>query len=411
MKRTLLIAVALATISAQAASLPDAPGLLPTVIARPILLQDPGVAAARAGLDAARQEAGILESSPHEWNIKLSSQQRSVQGGARNQEWNAGIERPLRLPGKAAADKKLGSATIDEAEAHYGEVIHETARELFNLWLDWLAAEQEYMLAARHLQSAQDNLAIVEKRLRAGDVAKLDVNFVQAELAEQRRIANDAKTQATSAWERLQARFPGISRQFDLMPTPLPIHKGLTYWRERIMAESDELKIIQAHLLKAQAHSERARADRLPDPTFGIYTASEVGGRERITGVTLTIPIPGEKSSLRATKTVHLAEAARQEVELKMRQLNASIASAFANANGSYVSFQIAEAGANAMQNNDKLIQRAYALGEAELQALLIARRQATSAAQNALAARVAATRSYYLLLIDGHFVWGMDQE
>ncbi len=74
-------------------------------------------------------------------------------------------------------------------------------------------------------------------------------------------------------------------------------------------------------------------------------------------------------------------------------------------------SLQIAEAGAVAMQDNARLMQRAYSLGEAELQALLTAQRQATAAAQNALAARNAALKSYYLLLIDAHLVWDMDHD
>ena len=39
-------------------------GLLPTEIARPLLEQDPSVAAARAGLNVALDEAGILDKSP-----------------------------------------------------------------------------------------------------------------------------------------------------------------------------------------------------------------------------------------------------------------------------------------------------------------------------------------------------------
>ena len=52
--------------TAQAVEPLSPPGLLPTEIARPLLEQDPGVAAARAGLEVAQQEAGILDKSPFE---------------------------------------------------------------------------------------------------------------------------------------------------------------------------------------------------------------------------------------------------------------------------------------------------------------------------------------------------------
>lgn len=412
MKRMLWIALSIATVSAQAAvSLPPAPGLLPAAIARPLLEQDPSVAAARARLAAAREEAGILDSSPYEWTAKLSSQRRTLQNGPHYQEWNAAVEHPLRLPGKATADRNIGQAGVGEAEARFGEAMHEAARELLALWLDWLNAEGGRELASANRLSAQENLAVVEKRMRAGDAAKLGVSLAQAELAEHERADNDAKTQATVAWARLHARFPGLDRQFAAMPDPMPLAEAPVFWRDRILAESDELKIAQAQLQKAQAHGERMRADRMPDPTVGLYTASEIGGQERIAGIALSIPIPGNQRSQRAVKAARAAEAARQEVELIQRQLEAEIASAIATAEGAYASMQIAEAGTAAMQNNAKLMQRAYALGEADLQALLSARRQATAAAQNARAARIAAVRAYYLLLIDAHLVWDLDHE
>jgi len=410
MPRLLLIALFDFALSAQAAA-PETPGLLPTQMVQPLLQQDPSVAAARAGLEAARQEAGILDSSPYEWNAKLSSQRRTLQNGPRYQEWNVGIERTLRLPGKAAADRNIGKATVEEAEARYGDAIHEAARELLTLWLDWLHAERAYELAGANGQSAQENLSVVEKRARAGDAAKLDVSLAQADLAEQRRVVNDAKTQAAVTWARLQARFPGLGRQFAALPTPLPLKENAAFWRERILAESDELKTVQAQLRRAQAQAERARDDKVPDPTVGLYNASELGGQERITGIMISIPIPGGQRKLRAAKAAHSAEVILQEAELRKRQLDAEIASNVATAEGAYESLQIAETGASAMQNNARLTQRAYTLGEAELQSLLLARRQATAAAQNALAARITALKGYYFLLIDAHLVWDLEHD
>ena len=411
MRTLLFMALSVIVISTQAASSPETPGLLPTPVVLSLLEQDPGVAAARAGLEVARQEAGILDRSPYEWNAKVSGQRRSLQSGPRYQEWNVGIERTLRLPGKATADRNIGNATVEESEARYGDAIHEAARELLTLWLDWLHADNAYSLAKANGQSAQGNLDAVQKRTRAGDAAKLDVSLAQAELAEQRRLANEAKTQASVTWARLHARFPGFNRQFMVMPTALPIEQNVKFWRERILGQSDELKTAEALLRRATAQADRARADKTPDPTIGAYTASEVGGRERITGISISIPFPGGQRNERAIQAVHGAEVKRQEAERVRRQLEADIDSNVATAEGTYESMQIAETGAAAMQDNAKLMQRAYSLGEADLQALLTARRQATAAGQNALAARTAALKGYYLLLIDAHLVWGLDHD
>ena len=367
------------------------PGLLPTEVARRMLEQDPAVGAGRAGLEVARQEAGILEASPYEWTPKVLAQQRNLQDGPSYFEWNAGIERTIRLPGKAAADRNLGKASLDESQARYGEALHEAARELMALWVDWLAAERARELAEINLRSVQESLVSVEKRSLAGDASKLDLGIARAELSEQRRVENDAKTLASVTWSRLSTRFPGFNRQMVALPEPLPISENSAFWRERILAESDELKLVQMGIQKAQAIAQRMRASRTPDPTLGIYTASEIGGRERIFGVMISIPIPGAARDLRGVRAIADVEVLRQEVELKKRQLEAEIAGAVVTAQGAYDSLQIANEGATTMQDNANLMQRAYALGEAELQALLLARRQATAAMNSALQAQASA--------------------
>ncbi len=409
MIRLLLISLLTLTGITQAMEPVIPPGLLPTAIARRLLEQDPRVAAARAGLEVARQEAGLRSQSPYEWTPRVTGQRRALSDGTHYGEWNAGIERTFRLPSKAAADRNIGKATMEESEAAYGEALHEAARELMALWVDWLVAERARELAASNLQSTQESLTAVEKRFRAGDAAKLDLSIAGAELADQRRLDNDAKTQASAAWSRLSTRFPGINRQVMALPAPPPIVENEALWRDRILAESDALKVAQRAMQKAQAIAERARADKIPDPTFGLHTASEIGGRERIAGVTISIPIPGGIRNSRSAKAIADVEVRRQEVELRKREVETAIASAVVTAQGAYESLQIANEGAAAMQENARLMQRAYALGEAELQALLLARRQATTALTNALQAQAAALTGYYRLLVDAHLIWDLE--
>ncbi|MBA2351543.1 MAG: TolC family protein, partial [Burkholderiales bacterium] len=279
MIRPFLIGLLTLSGAVHAAQPVNPPGLLSSEIVRPLLEQDPGVAAARAGLEVARQEAGILDKSTYEWTTRATGQQRRMDSGPRYNEWNIGVERTIRLPGKAAADRSIGKATVEESQARNGEALLKAARELMALWVDWLAAERARELAANNLQSIQTSLTAVEKRARAGDASKLDVSIARAELAEHRRLDNDAKTQAAATWSRLSTRFPGLKRQIQALPKPLPIGENAAFFRDRILAESDELKVVQAQMRTAQSHVERARADKIPDPTLGVYTASEVGGQ------------------------------------------------------------------------------------------------------------------------------------
>jgi outer membrane protein TolC len=130
-----------------------------------------------------------------------------------------------------------------------------------------------------------------------------------------------------------------------------------------------------------------------------------------VAGVSVTIPIPGRYRNQRfaqALDTAHMAEAARDR---QQRELEMEIAEAYTDATSNYERWRLAEEAAAKTGENAQLTQRAYALGEADLQTLLLARRQSLEAAQSALEARVVALRSYYGILVDAHRIWGLAHE
>jgi cobalt-zinc-cadmium efflux system outer membrane protein len=385
---------------------PEVQTILPAAVVQSLLEQDPEVLAAAAASNVAREDGKALEQSPYEWTARVSAQRRSSDPGVRSNEWNTGLERTLRLPAKGGADRRIASATVDEGLARYQLARRAAARTLFDLWVERQTAQQQQTLAAAHAKAAQDNVAAVEKRVKAGDASRLDASLARAELAEQQRLENEAKTAVAVASAKLRARFPGMPEQPGLVPTPAPFTLSAQALRERMVAGSAILQEADAQLRRAKAQNARARADRIPDPTIGIYTGAEARGQERITGVMLSIPIPGAQRGTRASSASFAAEMTRQELELKKREVEANIAVMIATAEGAYAGWQIAESGATAMRANATLTQRAYVLGETDLQALLAAGRLATTAEQTALSAKAAATRAYYSVLLDANLFW-----
>jgi outer membrane protein TolC len=144
---------------------------------------------------------------------------------------------------------------------------------------------------------------------------------------------------------------------------------------------------------------------------LGIFSASEVGGRERLTGLSISIPLAGGLRDSKSAKALAAVEVARQSVEITQRELETEIATDVVTARGLYESLQMANEGARAMQENAKLVQRAYALGEGDLQSLLLARRQATASENSALQAQVGALKAFYGLLTDAHFIWDLEHD
>lgn len=388
-----------------------APGLLPTAIARALLDQSPSVQAARAELDAARQEALQLGQSPHEWTVTLLGQRRIIDDAKASNEWNTGIERAWRLPAKATADRKLGEATIEHAEARHGEALHEAARDLLGRWLTWTAAEQARELASQNTKAALASAEAVGKRVKAGDASRLDLGLARGEWLEQQRQEVQSRTQARIAWSHLSTRFPGIARQTATLPDPPVLPKDHAAWIERILAQSDELKIAQTEAARAQAHAEQAQASQTPDPTFGVFHGSEARGHERITGLSVTLPLSGEQRSRQVARSLSQAEAARLNADVAQQTLMAEIRAAFDQAEGARENWRLAQDNAAAMADNARLVQRAYSLGETDLQTLLLSRRQATQASQTALDAQVDAVKAYESLRVDAHWVWDLDHE
>ena len=388
----------------------QAPGLLSTQEVRTILEQDPLVLAARTGLDIGQYEAELLEHSPYEWTVNATGLIRHVKNTSNDyKEWDVGVQKTFRLPSKAEADRHIGVASQEVSHIRYTEALRSASLILMSLWVDWLAAEQNRILAEQNLNFAQESLKTVTKLVQAGDASKLDLHQIQAEVADQKRQHNDAKTQANSAWIQLSTRFPTLAHHQVPLPMPQPIDQNLSFWRNRVITQSNALKVVQAQVHVAEAQAARAQADRIPDPTFGVFTASESGGNERMNGVTFSMPIPNANRNIRSAKAHAEVEVLTQEYQLAQRQLEADIRTAMNNAQGSYNSLTIAHEGAEAMRNNAALMQRAYALGETELQALLQARRMAVTALNNALQAQITALKDYYSLLINAHLIWDFE--
>lgn len=397
---------------ATADEFPTPPDLPPTVLARQILNQDPHVMAARAEYGMSETDARHLQASTYEWSTRVAAQQRRYQAGGNSTEWSVELQRPIRLPGKAGLDKQIGASGLKMAEAGVGEATHEAARSLVSLWLDWLGATARLQLMQAQDKLAGDNLAVVEKRVRAGDAAKMDLILARADQAATRRVVADAKTAVAEAKALLGTHFPGIHPEnAPALSDPAPLVGDLAQWRERIQQHSDPVRIAEARVEKARQLAARARADRLPDPTVGVYTASEAQGDERIIGLNLTVPLAGNHRTFQADKARQAVAVAEQELESERRELLAAVESGYTAAQGRYASWMAAEDAAREIRTGSELTVKAYALGEADLQTVLQARRQRLESEEAALDARVAALKANYLLLVDGHYLWDLAHE
>ena len=385
--------------------------LPPAELARAAIEQEPSVVKARYALEAAGHAGRRIAASPYEWSVGVDGQRRRYDTGGNSNEWTARIERPIRIGGKAELDQGLGDATERIARVELAQARHEAARALADLWIDWLATIQARELAKEQLGFAESSASAVAGRRKAGDASLLDLNAAQADAAEARRQFDAVQAQEAKAILRLRARFPFLVMEPRSLSEPVELDMEEVQWRERVLAESETLRIMQESLKRAELTADRARADRIPDPTVGIYTASEARRSERIVGVSVSIPLGGTYRRETMQEALKQVDVTRAELERQRKEVDLAIAETINDARTALRRWRLAEQSAQMARENARLGQRGYALGEGDLQSLLLLRRQSVDAVGASLSSRIEALKARNRLLVDAHLIWGLADE
>ena len=403
----MLAATWLASLAAlAAAAAPTIPGLPAEDAALAAIEQDPLLLQARHAVEAARHGAAMQRQGSYEWTVGSTVQRRRADGSPSQREWSAQLERTVRIGGKAELDRRLGDSSEALAQSQWATARIEAALRLLEGWLDWQGARLSEQLLTEQLRLAEENVRAVALRHKAGDAARLDLRLAESDASDMRRQQGLAQTARARAEAALRLHYPGLA----LQSTPLADPGQLTMpvlspadidGHPRLAAASQALE--QARLL-----AQRVRADRMPDPTLGVFTSSEAGGRERVTGISLSIPLSGsyrEQAARQAWQQVNVAQSAfdhqRRELELQLSLLAQEVGDSAAR-------WKQSTDTANALQEIAALTQKAYAAGEADVHALLLAQRRALEARSAAQSARNDAMRAHMRLLIETGQVWGL---
>jgi outer membrane protein TolC len=396
-----------------AAAAADFPDLPPPAAVAAALAEHPSVRAAQAGIRA--EEAGLDRqvAGPYETSVRLIGQQRKVGDiDRRYNEWAVGLERPLRLPGKARLDEQLGREGVSQAQLAHGDAMHEASRALLKGWFAW----QREAAQARQWQAQADVLGqqaeAVAKRLRAGDASRMEQTLAQAALAQAEASAAQSRGRERAAAAEFAVGFPRIALPAQpQVADPQAPPADQRHWAEQILAHSHELGVARAEARRARLSAARAEADRLPDPTAGIHYGSEFAGNERILGVSLSIPFSGAARSAEARQAQARADATADREAAALRKIEAEVALAYNLSRSAYDNWQNLHAAAEQFERGAAMSARAYALGEGGLTDVLTARRQAIEARLAATVARIDAAEARYRLMLDAHQLWPMHHE
>ena len=351
-------------------------------------------------------------SGNYEFNLRAGSSQRNIADTGKNlKEWDVALERPLRLFNKVGIDRDIGTASVARAEYAVGNARHEAGRTLLRLWFTWQREQAQAILWQQQLDIFSQQARMAEKRVKAGDAPKLDMNQAQAAAAQANVSAHQARLRAQLAGNDLARQFPAI--QLPEKPSfamPQAIEHDAAFRRSRVFGHNHELGVAQAQHRVQQLLAQRSHADRVPDPTVGLRYANEIGGNEKVTGVYVTVPLSFGQRSAIAEGAKHQAVIAADQEAFVRRRLEGDIYAAYEQAVNSFAIWQQAREAAQAIRSNAELVSKAYSLGENSLPDSLTARRLAQESSLAEAIARLDANEARYRLMLDAHQLWQLDE-
>ena len=322
-------------------------------------------------------------------------------------DWEIALERPFRLPNKMLIDSEIGAEEVTRGENALGDARHEASRTLLRLWFNWRRERTQVTQWQQQVAILDQQATMTEKRIKAGDAPRMELNQVNAASAMAGVALRQARLRAELSASELARQFGAIQLPEDtLSPEPQPITQELAYWRHIILKHNHELGWVQAESRVRGKLAERARADRIPDPTLGVRYASQLSGNQKIGGVYVSIPLPSGLRSANADNAAHEARIAADREQALHIRLDADIYAAYTQAVNAYQIWQQARDAAAALRQNAELVARAYSLGESSLGETLVARRQALEATLAESLARLDANEARYRLLLDAHQLW-----
>lgn len=354
------------------------------------------------------EQSGLRQGQlgPHEWTASASTQrwrQRDAGATTQWQEWEIGVDRTVRLPGKRATAEALGLARVAQAEAALLRAWREHGRQYLQHWGEWQREAAAAAVADALVTLLQHQARAVATRQRLGDAARIEQAQAEAALAQAQAQAAGVAARAAQAQQRLEALFPGLPAQgpgageswLSGAPAGVPPATDLQASIDAQLAHSPEWAQARREAAALRALAAQEQAAQRPDPTLGLRLGGSRGGAERMVGVVFSVPIGGAAREAGAAAAALRASAAEHQADELARQLRAQAGQRVQALAAATATLQRQREAAQRLDEVARTLARGFALGEGSLAEVLAARRlaheQALAAATGAIEQRLAA--------------------
>jgi outer membrane protein TolC len=331
---------------------------------------------AREAQANARSElaTGLTPAPP---SMSLSNVSDRLNAATGKDAWELELAVPMWLPGQRAAQGREAQGVQTEVAAQRTALRLQLAAEVRDAWWALAAARNALALATHRETAAKTQQADVQRRLKAGELARIDANLADLEQLTAESEALEAQTavrQAEQAYRTLTgADAPQLLAE-EAAPgsaTPAAPHPQLV--AAQALAQLAQARVSVATYTGRDAPELALRWVRDRGDTNAAYADS--------VGIKLTVPF-GSGARQRLTNSAALADALQADAELALTQqrLELNVARAQRDAHTAQLQMANAQERLTLTQDTLRLSEKAFALGESDVASLLRARAAAFEA-------------------------------
>jgi len=406
------------TVASTAIAKPQLEAALPPLEAvQQSLVEHPNVRAAISEQDYADFARQGLKVGQNPWTVTAGMQVRKTDTQLERKQANSyepslGIEKQIRLPNKYRLDQDLAQRISSIAELKYENAQHQASKMLLNSWFAYRRSTLHLKRLQEQLDQIQQFIQVTEQRIRAGDAPRLELMLLKNEYQQLEEQYMQAKAAYIQAQQLLARDYRGkIPEQWSSdVIQPSPIQYSQAEWVQKILSVNHELALVRMQATQQYAVLKREQLNRLPDPTIGFGYSREQSGEENLLGVSVSIPLTARQVGIASGMAAAEAKKADLEVLRVEKRLRQEIQGWVIQMESATVRNTKAQENLQLLQQQHHLMQKAYKLGELNLNELLLHSQQLIEARSRVDQAKVDYAESMSSLLLDSHQLWPLHE-
>ena len=323
--------------------------------------------------------------------LTISSRGDQIDTNNGLREWEAEISQPIWLWGQRERAQDVAQSEREAGTQRFAAGRWQLAGELREAWWEARLAEAEQNEAERKSKEAAQLETDVRRRVKAGDLAPLDLNQVRSSVA----IAKTDVLRTQTAVARTLAQFQALSKGAPLPDVPEVLVAG----KAEPVSEHPALASLAATIAAAQAKFRQVSGDTRNAPEIGLTLTRERSNfsepYQTLAKVALKIPFGSES---RNQPRIAAANAdwveAQLSAEQTQRKLEAAIASNQLELEQSQQAVLLVQERLQLVEQSFSWVDRSFRAGQLDLPARLKSEADLASARLALTRAKLEAARA-----------------